>query len=455
MIDGLVSLVPAGLPLTLDVHLEARVLAFLAALTIGTAVLLGLVPALQAGRLNLQAALQGDARAVTGGSRRLVSRLLLVSQVALSLVLVVSAGLFSRTLGKLRDLDKGFDEEHLLLLEMKAHLAGLEPAQAPMFHDQLLSRVSALPGVRSASLSRFELLSGSHAREGISVPGAATSAEVEVGTVTSGYFPTIGMTVLEGRSFLDGDRAGAALVAVVNQTFARRLFEGKALGKRFKLGKPTSDGPTLEVVGVVRDVKNDGVRDLPRPMIYRPVAQEPTFLDSLEVRTAGEPALLADQVRRAVHELRPELPILGVRTMRSQVERALTGERALATLSTAFGVTALFLVCVGLYGVVSQWAAQRTREIGVRMALGATAAGVRWMVMRQAFLLVVAGLAVGLPAALAIGRLLRGFLYGVTPADPVAALGATLVIFAVAALAAHLPARRASRIDPMTALRQE
>jgi predicted permease len=276
-----------------------------------------------------------------------------------------------------------------------------------------------------------------------------------VGTVTPAYFQTIGMVVLRGRPLLASDRAGAAPVAVVNETFARQIFEGPSLGRRFRVGGPSSAGALLEVVGVVRDAKNDGLRELPRPMIYRALAQEPTFLESLQVRTAADPALLADQVRRAVHELQPEVPIVSVRTMRSQVERALTGERALATLSSAFGFIALFLVCVGLYGVVSHWAAQRRREIGVRMALGATAGGVHWMVMRQAFALVTIGLALGLPAALVVARLLRGFLYGLGPADPATLGGAALVMLAVATLAAHLPARRAATLDPMVALRED
>jgi predicted permease len=454
MIDGLLALVPQGLPLELDVRADGRVLAFTGLLAVGTAILLGLVPAWQASSLRLQPALQGASHAVAGGSRRVVSRLLLASQVALSLVLLVGAGLCARTLGNLRAMDKGFDENNVLLVQMNYEVAGMTAADAASFNGELLRRVNALPGVRSASLSHLELLGGGHSTNVISTEGAP-SLEVDFGKVTPGYFRTLGMILARGRGFDSSDLESAPAVAVINRTLERRVFGGDALGRRFKTGRSWSDGRSIEVVGVVEDAKNNGLRDDPLPMVYRPVAQVPNVLGSLQVLTAGDPALLADQVRRTVREVRPDMPVTGVRTMRAQVERVLTGERALATLSTAFGLVALFLVCVGLYGVIGQWAAQRTREIGLRVALGATAAGVRWLVMRQAFLLVGAGLLVGLPAALAVAHLLRGFLFGLGPTDPVSLTGAALLMLAVASLAAFLPARRASRVDPMSALRCE
>jgi predicted permease len=454
MIDGLLALVPEGLPLALDVRADGRVLGFTGLLASGTAILLGLVPAWQASSLRLQPALQGASQAIAGGSRRLVSRVLLTSQVALSLVLLVGAGLCARTLGNLRALDKGFDQDRVLLVQMNQELAGMTAVEAVPFHEELLRRVNALPGVRSASLSQLELLGGGHSTSVISTEGAS-SLEVDFGKVTTTYFETVGMRVLRGRGFGPGDVEGAPAVAVINRTLERQLFGGNAVGRRFKDGRPSSQGRSIEVVGVLEDAKNNGLRDAPLATVYRPVAQVPTVLGRLQVLAAGDPALLADQVRRAVREVRPDVPVTGVRTMRGQVERVLTGERALATLSSAFGLVALFLVCVGLYGVIGQWAAQRTRELGVRIALGATAAGVRWLVLRQAFVLVGAGLLVGLPAAVAVGRLLRGFLFGLSPMDPATLTGAALLILIVASAAAFLPARRASRLDPMTALRSE
>jgi predicted permease len=271
--------------------------------------------------------------------------------------------------------------------------------------------------------------------------------------VSPAYFDTVGMPVTRGRALGSQDRATAPRVAVVNEALARRFFGGEPLGKRFRFGgDPEVD---FEVVGVVRDARSRSLRQSPEPMVYVAAAQRPDFLRSLEVQATGDPVLLADRVRRAVQEANPGLLVTGVRTMRGQMDRSLMQERLLATLSTAFGLAALFLVCVGLYGVVSQWAAQRTREIGVRMALGATAAGVRWMVLRQAFRLVLAGVALGLPAAMAAARLLQGFLFGVRPMDPPTLAAAALALFAVATAAAYLPARRASRADPMIALRCE
>jgi predicted permease len=455
MTDGLLALIPAGLSLTLDVRIDGRVLAFSALLAVATTGLLGLVPAWYVARPGLSQALQGPSRAIAGGgSQRRVGRFLLSSQVALSLVLLVTAGLMVQTLERLRTVSKGFDEHQVLMVELQAGLLDLTTEAMLRLQDDLLRRVNALPGVRSASLSRFSLLGGGHARERVWIAGGQDSVHVEKATVTPAHFQTLGIGLVQGRRLTTDDRPGAPAVVVINETMAHRLG-GQPLGTRLQFREKSPDAPALQVVGIVRDVKNDGLRDKPLPTVYQPVAQAPSPLGSLEVRTVGDPALFVPQVRRAVREAHPGLPVGGVRTMRSQVERALTGERALAALSTAFGLAALLLVCVGLHGVISQWANLRTREIGVRMSLGATAGGVRWLVMRQAFTFVVAGAVVGLPAAIGVARLLRGFLFGLSPMDPATLAAATSLMFAVAALAAYLPARRAARLEPMAALRQE
>jgi predicted permease len=274
--------------------------------------------------------------------------------------------------------------------------------------------------------------------------------------VTPGYFEVLGMSLVRGRGLTREDRAEAAPVVVVNQTLARRLFGGieAALGQRvrYSLDPRRRD---LTVVGVVGDARTMTFRDPVLPTLYQPVAQSPDFLNSLEVRVSGDPAQVVDSVRAAVRAADARLPIVSMQTVRSQVDRSLAQERLLAALSSAFGLAALFLVAVGLYGVIAQWAAQRTREIGVRMALGATAGGVRWLVLRQGLALVIAGLAVGLPAALGASRLLQRMLFEVKPMDPGAVMLALSALGAVALLAAYLPARRASRLDPMVALRTE
>lgn len=244
-------------------------------------------------------------------------------------------------------------------------------------------------------------------------------------------------------------------MAVVNETLARQLFgELSAVGRRFTLvAEP--DAP-IEIVGVVRDARLHGPRQKPPPAFYQPAAQVPaTVLRQIEVRAHGDPAPLTGSVRRALAEVAPSLMVATVRTGQAQHERALTRERLMATLATIFGAAALFLVAIGLYGAIAQWAVQRTREIGVRMALGATVAGVRWLVMRQVLVLVAVAAAVGVPAAVAAGHLLRSVLFGIEPTDPVTVIGAMVTLLLVAALAAFLPARRASRMVPIAALRCE
>ena len=245
----------------------------------------------------------------------------------------------------------------------------------------------------------------------------------------------------------------------MNEALARAVFPGvEPVGARFRfdpVSAPSQEPGTIEIVGVVNDVRNNGLREVSQPMAYFFTDQKRGFLDSLQVSTALDAAGLGPQIRAAVLEAHPALRVIGLRTMRTQVERLLVNERLLAVLSTAFGLAALFLMSLGLFGIISQWAGQRTREIGVRVALGATRGGVRWLVLRQALALVLAGVALGLPAAWAASRLLRGLLYGLSPADPTRLAGAALVMLAVAVVAAYLPARRASRVDPMTALRSE
>jgi predicted permease len=443
----------------LDVQAGPRLLAVTAGLAAATAVLLGLVPAWQASRWDVQRALGAAATAVAGGgSRRVVTRALIASQVGFSLVLLVGAGLLAQSVGKLRDLDKGFDDQHVLLVELDASRTGLPAAQAPALNDQLVRRLTAQPGVRGASLAAFHVLGGA-AQMSLLVDGVTSSRPVEINRVTPGYFDTMGMALRQGRAFTPEDRAGGAAVAVVNEALARQFLGGvDAVGRRFHfdpLKAPEMTRDELTVVGVVRDASTNELRGGPRPTVYLAAAQEPGFLGGLVVRAAGDPALLAEQVRAAVRATHPGLRVRGTIPIRAQIDRSLFRERLLATLSTGFGLAALFLVCLGLYGVIAQWAAQRRREMGVRMALGATSAGLRWLVLRQAFGLVLAGVALGVPAALATSGMLSGLLFGLAPTDPLTLAGAALALFAVAALAAYLPARRTSRIDPMTALRCE
>jgi predicted permease len=459
--DGLLLLAADGDgPPSIDLGADVRVLGFTALLVLAGALILGLVPAWQAARSDLQGNIRATSPAVIGaGPKRRLGRGLLLAQVALSLVLLVAAGLLAGTLSNLRALDKGIDESHLLLVRMAPGKAGItNAAQGAALYADLLRRVTALPDVRAAGLSSGEPLDNSGVPAVVVEPATARAA---VEMVTPSFFEAAGMILLRGRPLGGQDVDGAPLVGVVNEPFARQVLGtaelDRALGRRFRLAdvEPIPSTP-IAVVGVVK-AATDRLGRQPPPAVYLAAAQIPdVLLNHLLVRVADpDPQRLAEQVRAAVHQARPTLPVTRMRSARLRVEDSLREQRILATLSGAFGTTALFLVCLGLYGVISQWVGQRTREIGVRLALGATSGRVRWLVLRQAFALVIAGLAVGLPAALAAAQLLRGMLFGVSPADPATLAAAAAAMLTVATLAAYLPARRASRADPMAALRSE
>jgi predicted permease len=441
-------------PLTLELALDERTLLSAGVSAVGVAIALGLLPAWQAARAALSPL--ATSAAVIGAARRA----LLVSQVAISLVLVVAAALLGGSLTRLRAVRTGFDARQVLLVDTDTQILGRSEQEALAVCDELLRRIRALPGVSDASMSHpWPLIAGA-TRWGIDFPGTTIKpVGVDVFLVTPHYFDTLGMRLVRGRPLVAGDGRGARRVAVVNEAMVGKAYPGSpGVARHFRMMETDHD---IEVVGVVADVRVHGPREEPRPAIYLPAPQSTgipggiPFLRSLEVRASGDPALLAAAVRRVVREVEPALPVVSVRTMTSQIDRNLVQERLLATLAGAFGLAALLLVALGLYGVITQWSAQRTREIAIRMALGARAAGVRWLVLRQAFLLVAAGLAVGLPGAVAASRLVRGLLFGIDPLDPATLVAAALLMLAVAALAASLPARRAARIPPMSALRGE
>ncbi len=444
--------------LTLDLSLDGRVLSFVVLLALASTLPLGLLPAWQLAFADPQRELRATGRTFTRSRRRL-SRLLVTAQVAISLALLFGAGLLRGTLTNLRGLDKGFEEQHLLLVETNPGLAGLRrrhgppPEGAAALYDALIARVAALPGVRGAGLSVFGPLSGAGWNHDLTIVGSSSApVRAQIEGISAGYFEVMGMRLLHGRGFTRADDQHATRVAVINQALARLLFDrSDALGQRLR----DVDPGDIEVVGIVRDARTRGVSEPAPPTYFVPLDQQDWLASTLEVRTDGDPRLWADAVRSAVHETHPRLPVLSVRTIQTQIDRALAGERVMALLSAVFALAALGLVCVGLYGVLTGWSAERTAEIGVRVALGATTIGVRWLVLRQALALLVLGLAAGLPLALAVSRVLRSLLYGLAPLDPATLATAMAALGTVALLAAYLPAWRASRIDPMVALRCE
>ena len=372
------------------------------------------------------------------------------------MVLLVSAGLLASSLSRLRDVSSGFDEDHVLLAELDVQQAGAGADRAAVLYDEIPRRLAAQPGIVAASLS-FPPLFGGRLGWTVSFPGLDLPlTSFPFYRVTPGYFEAVGLDVVRGRGFSHSDGHDAPRVALVNETMAAQVFGARAaLGQRIRINEAAA-----EIVGVVRDAHTRDIRLPMEGVFYLPVAQPhgiPANLSprSLEVRGQGDPARLGELVRRTVGEVQAGLVPTNVRPLSEQIERTLVKERLLALLAGAFGLSALGLVALGLYGVISQWATQRTREMGIRLALGATPLGVVWLVLRQALLLLLVGLALGASGSFAASRVLGALLFRVEPFDPAILLGASLVLAAVTAMAAYLPARRVARVDPMHALRCE
>jgi predicted permease len=385
-----------------------------------------------------------------------------VAQVTLSLVLIAVASLLLRTLHNLRRQDVGFDRANVLLVRTNPKFAGYKPEQLNALYGRILERVDALPGVRSATLSGAPPMGRGTWGSPIFIEGRPTAPDEDVSTmlnrVSAGYFETLGIPLLRGRTIGAQDTASSLKAVVVNQTLAERYFpHGDALGHSFKVADPAVTG-TWQIVGIVRDTKYHGPADEPRPMAYLALAQltdNDQFAYCLQVQSAGDPAKIVSEVRAALAEIDPNLPILETATIAEHVDHLIDEQKFVSQLSGFFSLLALSLACVGLYGVMMYSVVRRTNEIGVRMALGASKGGVLWMVMRESLLLLGIGVAVGVPATLAASRLIRAGLFGVSPSDPLTLVTSVLMIAAVILGAAYLPARRATRIDPMVALRYE
>jgi len=460
-VNLLVSYIPrAGAPLRINFTPDARILGFTTAVSLLTALLFGLAPALRATKVALSPALKDDARGASGGSRLRLSKALVVAQVAMSLALLIGAGLFVRSLQKLRGVDTGVISEGVLLFTLDGFGTAYKDMRLTALHANVLERLSALPGVRSASLASATPIGGGGDVRRLVVPGFNHRPEVDdrigVNWVGPQLFATLGMRLLAGRDFGPQDRENAPRVAVISEDVARYYFPNEnPIGKQITVSRPPAGGE-FEVIGVVNDANYSGPREGSMRMAYLPYWQSPPRpLMKFTLRTAGDPAGLVSAVRHQVQAVVPEIPLTDVKTLETMVDEALAQERLVATLSGFFGLLALLLACVGLYGVVAYAASRRTQEIGIRMALGARKWDVIGLVMRETMLLVVLGLLIGLAAAVATTRLIAGLLFGLTPTDPLTMALATLLLIAVAALAGWLPARRASRVDPMAALRHE
>jgi len=375
------------------------------------------------------------------------------------LLLLIGASLFLRSLINIRALDPGFNPERLLLVTFDPTGTGYQGERLSAFYRQVLERITTLPGVRSASLSSLEPLSGDDSTRFFNTsdytPRSTDDQVVRVNSISQRYFETMGIPVIEGRHFSSVDVSGSAKVAILNQAAARQYFNNRsAAGAIFRLGRG-SVGPPIEVVGVVRDSKQKDLRDQPPRMVYFPLDQVPQPNVVAEVRAAGDITEVIAGLRHAVVAVNSEIPVRSIKTVREQVDAALVQERLLATLSSIFGLLALLLASVGLYGVISYTVTMRTSEIGIRMALGAHRLSIIRTVLAEAGLLVGAGVAVGILSAIGVTRTLAKMLFGLTPTDPLAYLIASMTLLVVATSAAFIPARRASKIDPISALREE
>jgi predicted permease len=447
-------------PETLPVRVapDGKVLAFTLGMTFLTAILFGMVPAFRATRLNLTGALKGGRGTTPVQARNQLSRALIVGQVALSLVLLMSASLFLRSLVNLLNIDPGFNKQNVLRFGVDATAAGYqEEARSENLMERVEARVGSLPGVQGAALAAFVFNEGGWTTY-ITVPGRANSdstPNVDHDVVGPDYFKVMGMHLVSGRPLGPQDTANSQKVAVINETMARTYFPGESpLGRTFGIRDDPME-QNIEIVGVVKDAKYMYLQEKPMPAAFYPHAQHPSFLSNFVVRYSGDPRQVISDVRRAVAEIDPNLPIGDVTTLSRKVDDSVVNQRLVAQLCGFFGVLAVFLSCIGIYGSMSYAVTRRTNEIGIRMALGANPTSTLWMVMREILLLVGAGLALGVPAALAGSRYVASMVFGLSPYDPTSMAMAAALLLAVAAFAGYLPARRASRVDPMEALRYE
>jgi len=446
-------------PIPLNLAPDARLLFFSAAIAVLTGIAFGLAPALQGTRGEPIRALKGSGRAASSGARApwSLKQTLVALQVALSLVLLVGAGLFVRTLRNYANLDPGFDRDHLLTVRLDTHLAGYSQPQLSSLYRRLVDRVEALPGVRSASLLSCELASGCGDASDIYLPGVPHSngeTDAQERRVSQDFFATTAVPLIEGRTFADFDTQTSPQVVVVNQAFVRDFLQGKdAVGQYY--GYDAENAHRFQIVGVVRDSRVNDIHENAPPTIYHSLSQDVIDVESLNVRTFGDPAQLITAIRDTVRRVDPNLPIGAASTVAEVVSNSLAQQRLIARLTSIFGALALGLACLGLYGVMSYTVARRTAELGIRLALGSSRGGILWLVLNHVLVLIGIGLVAGVVLSLLSVRAVSSLLFGLSPYDPATVLGAAVVLVTVSVAAGLKPAWRAAHVDPNEALRVE
>jgi predicted permease len=442
--------------------LSPSVLAFTCALALLSGFLFGVIPALRATRVELVSTLKEQSGALSSGLKHTRLRQgLVVCQVALTLLLVTIAGGFARSLFNVKQIDLGLRTAHVLQFSVAPQLNGYDQARSFAFFRQMEDRISALPGVLSLSGTQEPLIAYSDRGSNVTVegepPALAGTRHVLRNAIGPGHFSNMGIPLLNGREFTRADVAGSPKVAILNETMAKTFFPGgDALGRRMKFGGPSSGPLDMEIVAVVKDSHHSGVKEEPRPFVYIPYAQEENIgVLAYYVRTSQDPTALATAVRGVVSDLDSSFPIDDVRSFQDQINRQLASDWLIASLAEIFGALAALLAAIGIYGLLAYAVTQRTREIGVRMALGADTGKVGRMILNDVSRLVGIGVLLGLPLAYGLSKLVNSMLYGVKAFEFVTVGSALLVMVFVAMAAAYLPARRATRVDPLVALRYE
>jgi predicted permease len=446
----------------LTAELDYRVLGFSLALTLLTGVLFGLLPALQSTRPELAETLKDQsAKSSAGHGQVRLRRALVVGQVALTLLLLLGAGLFGKSIYNLSRVDLGLSADRILTFSVAPALSGYSPERTLGLVNDLRQGMASLPGVRSVSGATVPILAGDDEGSNLTVEGYQVPPDEELQVLRNeigpGFFSTLGIPLLSGREFGDGDTAANLPVAVINESLARKVFKGRnPIGGRMAFGSGTKLQAQMEVVGVVKDNKHENVRDAVRPFVYTPYAQM-TKLGRLTfyLRAVQAPDALVGALRAEVLRQAPNVPVFDLKTLDAQIQESLYTENVLATLSSCFGLLAALLSAVGIFGLMAYVVGQRTREIGIRMALGARRWDVLWMILREVGKMAAIGVVLGLPAALALGYYAQSLLYGVKATDLPMMAAAIILVSAVALLAGYFPARSASRTDPLVALRYE
>lgn len=456
---AVVTLLPPDQPRLHTLGIDWRVLSVAAAITIGTGILFGLAPALHAASGRSLQVLRG-ARVTGGGAGVVTRRALLLVEVALAVMLVAGAGLMLRTMNNLIAIDPGFESGRVITAQFSLPNR-FDNEKRLTFLDQAIARLEALPGVDSAAFTNSLPVDGSTSNsvftiEGQPVPSRRDLPSAAITTVSTGYFSTMQIAQISGRGFTALDLASTPRVAVVNQTLAQRLFGDRSpIGARLKQGWPEGPGPWREIVGVVRDVAVAGIDDAPTLQVYLPVAQLTQGYGSFAIRTHGDPAGLGRAIEAAIRKIEPALPIYNVRTMAEVIAGGIGNQRLTMLMLSGFAAMALLMASIGVFGVTAYSVAQRTHEIGLRMALGASSSGVLGLVLRQEMGACLAGVAAGVAGAALLSSLLESLLFGIAPRDSLTLLAAAVVLLLVTTLACLIPAWRVTRVDPMTALRLE